>query len=156
MDIKPIPTKYKHYTFRSRLEARWAIFFDGMGIKWDFEKEGFIINDTLYLPDFDLPTFQNGCFVEVKPAEFSEIELEKAINLVIATQRPLWKAVGVPDFKAYEIIFPDKEKTYTITGSPNFGIAENRMFIDAGVIDPDRVSDRYLMAVENSRSYNFS
>ena len=26
--IKPIETNYKGYRFRSRLEARWAVFFD--------------------------------------------------------------------------------------------------------------------------------
>ena len=26
--IKPIETKYNGYRFRSRLEARWAVFFD--------------------------------------------------------------------------------------------------------------------------------
>lgn len=33
--IKPIETKYKGYRFRSRLEARWAVFFDALGISWE-------------------------------------------------------------------------------------------------------------------------
>jgi hypothetical protein len=32
--IVAIPTRYKGYHFRSRLEARWAVFFDALGIKW--------------------------------------------------------------------------------------------------------------------------
>ena len=39
--IKAIETKYKGYRFRSRLEARWAVFFDTMGIEWIYEPEGF-------------------------------------------------------------------------------------------------------------------
>jgi hypothetical protein len=39
--IKPIETRYKGYRFRSRLEARWAVFFDTMEIPWEYEKEGF-------------------------------------------------------------------------------------------------------------------
>ena len=31
--VKPIETQYHGYRFRSRLEARWAVFFDVMGIK---------------------------------------------------------------------------------------------------------------------------
>jgi hypothetical protein len=33
--IKTIETIYNGYRFRSRLEARWAVFFDAMGIKYD-------------------------------------------------------------------------------------------------------------------------
>ena len=39
--IKAIPTKYNGYTFRSRQEARWAVFFDHLGIEYEYEKEGF-------------------------------------------------------------------------------------------------------------------
>lgn len=53
MDIKPIETEYKGYKFRSRLEARWAVFFDEIGAKWEYEPEGYVLNDgTMYLPDF--------------------------------------------------------------------------------------------------------
>lgn len=41
MAIKAIQTRYKGYNFRSRLEARWAVFFDALGIKWEYEPEGF-------------------------------------------------------------------------------------------------------------------
>jgi hypothetical protein len=30
MKIKAIETRYKGYRFRSRLEARWSVFFDAM------------------------------------------------------------------------------------------------------------------------------
>ena len=39
--IKSIETNYKGYRFRSRTEARYAIFFDELGIKWEYELEGF-------------------------------------------------------------------------------------------------------------------
>lgn len=39
-DLKPINTRYKGYLFRSRLEARWAVFLDSLGITWEYEKEG--------------------------------------------------------------------------------------------------------------------
>ncbi len=41
--MRPIETKYKGCRFRSRLEARWAVFFDALGIKWRYEPEGFIM-----------------------------------------------------------------------------------------------------------------
>ncbi len=55
--LKAIQTRYKGHKFRSRLEARWAVFFDVAGIKWIYEHEGFVINNTPYLPDFFLPEF---------------------------------------------------------------------------------------------------
>jgi hypothetical protein len=67
--INAIQTEYQGHLFRSRLEARWAVFFDYLGIKWSYEPEGFEVgfgNDCLrrYLPDFFLPDL--GVWVEVK------------------------------------------------------------------------------------------
>lgn len=53
--IKAIETRYKGYHFRSRLEARWAVFFDALGIEWQYEPEGFELPSGKYLPDFFLP-----------------------------------------------------------------------------------------------------
>lgn len=51
--IKAIETHYNGYKFRSRLEARWAVFFDEIGAEWEYEPEGFVLSDgTTYLPDF--------------------------------------------------------------------------------------------------------
>ena len=63
--IKAIETVYNGYRFRSRLEARWAVFFDAAGIRYEYELEGYHCEDgTLYLPDFYLPDFR--CLFEVK------------------------------------------------------------------------------------------
>ncbi len=51
--IKAIQTEYKGYLFRSRLEARWAVFFDFCGIEYEYEPEGYDLgNGLVYLPDF--------------------------------------------------------------------------------------------------------
>jgi hypothetical protein len=65
--IKPIETFYKGYRFRSRLEARWAVFFDALGIKWEYEIEGYDLGGDIgyYLPDFWIPEFKS--FLEIKP-----------------------------------------------------------------------------------------
>lgn len=55
MEIKPIETIYNGYRFRSRLEARWAVFFDAAGIPYEYEPEGFELDGIKYLPDFYLP-----------------------------------------------------------------------------------------------------
>ena len=50
-----IRTRYSGILFRSRLEARWAVFFDALGVKWEYEKEGYELPSGRYLPDFFLP-----------------------------------------------------------------------------------------------------
>jgi hypothetical protein len=65
MTIKAIETKYKGYRFRSRLEARWAVFFDNCGAKYLYENEGYQLPHGWYLPDFFLP--EEDIFVEIKP-----------------------------------------------------------------------------------------
>jgi len=67
--IKAIETVYRGYRFRSRLEARWAVFFDSMGLKFEYEPEGFVLpSGRWYLPDFRVKTPQGkDCWYEVKP-----------------------------------------------------------------------------------------
>lgn len=63
--VRPIESGYAGCRFRSRLEARWAVFFDTMGIPWQYEPQGFTLSDgRKYLPDFLLP--ECGTWVEVK------------------------------------------------------------------------------------------
>lgn len=66
--IKPIETEYKGYRFRSRLEARWAVFFDAIKLKYEYEQEGYCLgNSCYYLPDFTFPTLKIHC--EIKPSD---------------------------------------------------------------------------------------
>jgi len=63
MDIQPIPTKYKGIEFRSRLEARWAVFFDTLEIRWEYEPECFDLgNGIYYTPDFKVYPNEKGLF----------------------------------------------------------------------------------------------
>lgn len=58
-----IPTEYSGVRFRSRLEARWAAFFDACGWTWDYEP----LDLAGYIPDFALH-WHRPVIVEVKPA----------------------------------------------------------------------------------------
>ena len=87
MTIQPIETRYAGCRFRSRLEARWAVFFDALGIRWEYEPQGFTFTTRFaerfnYLPDFHLPDLDT--WVEVKGAdeEMNKTHVEcAAINL---------------------------------------------------------------------------
>jgi hypothetical protein len=57
-----IPTMYAGIRFRSRLEAKWAAFFDAMQWRWQYEP--FDLHG--YIPDF-LLDIERPVVVEVKP-----------------------------------------------------------------------------------------
>jgi hypothetical protein len=63
MAFKAIPTKYKGIQFRSRLEAKWAAFFDLMNWKWQYEPCDF----NGWIPDFAIYGSEQTTYVEVKP-----------------------------------------------------------------------------------------
>src|SRR5437899_5019957 len=78
--MKDIETTYGGYRMRSRLEARWAVFFDRLGVRWIYEPEGYgLPNGQAFLPDFLLTNvgLREGkhysqqdwskVFIEVKP-----------------------------------------------------------------------------------------
>jgi NTP pyrophosphatase (non-canonical NTP hydrolase) len=99
--IDAIPTEYNGYIFRSRLEARWAVFFDTIGWKYEYEPETFRLDDgRYYLPDFYLP--QQDLYVEVKPRTYQYSfysTFEKAYNL--ASHKRMLFLLGPPDYVAY-------------------------------------------------------
>lgn len=80
--IEPKPTTYRGFTFRSRLEARWAVFLDNHPAigGWSYEPGTFRFrNGWEYTPDFlvtyqkDLPVLppQQQIYLEVKPTDIS-------------------------------------------------------------------------------------
>ena len=170
-DLTPIETVYKGYRFRSRLEARWALFFDKLSIKWNYEVEGYkLSNGEWYLPDFWLPTFSGGIFAEVKPdgGDFS-----KAFQLCKDSTKNVWLCEGIPTLKNYKVITCNEEwsgcpKTngvYTFTGIPNWDQAqnENRFFVESGmndkeleiVLEKDDYFNDYTRSVKEVERYRF-
>ena len=81
--LKAIETVYKGYRFRSRLEARWAVFFDTLGVPFEYEHEGYDLDGLWYLPDFWLP--EQRYWIEIKPTTLTNIEMEKARRLAASS-----------------------------------------------------------------------
>jgi len=91
--IKAIETEYKNYRFRSRSEARWAIYFDAIGVKWRYEVGGYELGiDSNYLPDFYFPEYD--AFGEVKPDNFEKDPRHD--RFVLASGKSLLLFVGPP------------------------------------------------------------
>lgn len=119
-ELKAIETEYKSHRFRSRCEARWAIFLDGLGINWEYEKEGFDLDGLWYLPDFWVP-FWNA-FIEVKGGQPSSDEIEKAVRLAKASQSDVYIVIGNPDPNRHRVLSIGKKGQL----DPDMGLARFR------------------------------
>ena len=84
--------------FRSMLEARWAIFFNQMGISWEYEPERIQLATKIAIPDFFLPSL--GVWFEVKPLAGGgrrETMWPDGKGIVEKTGWPFVLAEGPPD-----------------------------------------------------------
>lgn len=99
--LKAIPTRYAGHFFRSRGEARFAVFLDSLGVKWEFEVEGYrlpVVGN--YLPDFWLPDMK--AWVEIKGTDPSAVERRKARSLAEESDSPVYVffgGMGDPSFQ---------------------------------------------------------
>lgn len=108
MKIQSLDTTLFGYNFRSRLEARWAIFLDAMGWEWLYEPQGYALaNGDKYLPDFYLPQFQT--FIEIKFDVLTEFDFDRARMLVQATDIPLIIIDRDPSLKHLTQLTANKE-----------------------------------------------
>ena len=85
-NLTPIETVYKGYKFRSRLEARWAVFFEEMRLDWSYEVEGFNLpSGARYLPDFLVKGHKNGWdyYYEIKPKGTADCPKVKELGSIL-------------------------------------------------------------------------
>jgi hypothetical protein len=94
MTIKAIETEYGGYLFRSRLEARWAVFLDELGIAYEYEREGYeVATGVWYMPDFHIA---DG-WLEIKHKDYNDDgALEKMGALVAGLNEPGIIVYGEP------------------------------------------------------------
>ncbi len=93
--VLALPTQWHGTTFRSRLEARWAIFLDAADVRWLYEPEGFALPSGAYLPDFRLPDLD--AWLEIKPEGKNEKAEHLLWELGDATNSRAFLAYGFPD-----------------------------------------------------------
>ena len=89
-----IPETYKGIRMRSRLEVRYAKFFDQHRLNWSYEPEGFQIIGVRYLPDFYLPDIRT--IVEVKGV-LDQLDIRKLSALVpVAAKNDIMTVLAIP------------------------------------------------------------
>lgn len=106
MKINAIETRHNGYRFRSRLEARWAVFFEAIKEPYLYESEGFKLRsviskgehlepwETWYLPDFFLP--RKKMWVEIKPIQPTRDEKIRCEILCLNSRQDVVMLIGDP------------------------------------------------------------
>lgn len=133
--IEAIQTSYKSYRFRSRLEARWAVFLDRIGVRWEYEKEGYNLGAAgYYLPDFWLPDF--GVFLEIKGEECSEADAIKCRALFNESDKPVFIAQGQIGDHTWGMIGTENYREPTPHDADQSEIITAMLGLDSEAIDP--------------------
>lgn len=102
--IRPLRTTYNGVQFKSRTEARWASYFDLMGVEWRYEDEAYELPSGGYLPDFYLPL--HDCYAEVKGDDgFDLVAMRKVYELSDATGRQVLLLDGPPAHTTYLLAY---------------------------------------------------
>lgn len=94
--IRAIETRYSGCRFRSRLEARYAVLFNALRLRWDYEAEGYQTADGWYLPDFVLHLPNKDVLFEVKPESEMGSSDPRWWGASVATGLSLIVAYGMP------------------------------------------------------------
>ena len=104
--IRGIKTEYKGVVFKSRLEAKWAKFFDSNGIEWEYESVRFKSGAVRYTPDFAL--FGRRIYVEIKPS-MSYAEPKENFGMYLCQRLyPTLQVYGNP--QKHVVMFPIFQK----------------------------------------------
>jgi hypothetical protein len=92
--MRSIPALYNGQPFSSRLECRWATWWDLLGIPWAYEPEVLELagEPTItYVPDFWMPTMR--CWVEIKGEVIDDtaglLIIEKCRRVAMQSDRPI-------------------------------------------------------------------
>lgn len=88
-----VETKYNGYRFRSRLEARWAVFLDHFQEPYEYEGEWYWLPG-FWLPDFWLPRME--CWLEIKRTQPTEGEMKLYQVITHNTGYPIILAWSMP------------------------------------------------------------
>jgi hypothetical protein len=165
--MKAKDTKYNGYNFRSRTEARFAVLFDSIGWRYEYEPEKFELpNGVTYIPDFYLPDFKQ--WFEIKGIEPTRKELAKAMQLQRGKQEQVNIVWVENDFAAINCIYIPR-LFHQCTSEPDFKVHDRPSFLFTNfrmeaAIHPDGIADSYFMpptkfhysALMAARGYRFN
>lgn len=105
-----VKTEYRGMTYRSQTEARWAVFFDTLGVEFQYEPETIALSSgAKYLPDFYIKDFD--AYFEVKPSDEKIVSEESVKARCLAHDKPgkrVWLSIGGPAPKTANVLVLEK------------------------------------------------
>ena len=120
INLKVIPTVYKGIEFRARVEARWAVVFDALGLDWVYEPEGYD-DCKKYLTDFVIRNFwlysplgykKRDLYIEVKGSD--SIDIDDYIKFYeINRSKDIIVVGSLPKGDTWEELYRDFNKVLT-------------------------------------------
>lgn len=93
--IKSTICEHKGWMMRSHTEYLWAKVMDCLGIGYLHEPDKFNTRHGWYLPDFYLPRL--GAYVEIKGVEPTQVERDKAEDLISIHGKSVFFISGKPE-----------------------------------------------------------
>lgn len=126
---EPIVTVFNSISYRSRTEARWAVFFTHLGLQFHYEPETIKLSSgQRYLPDFYIDDF--GTYFEVKPAN-DDIVTEECVKARQLSEdrsgQRVWLSMGAPAAGSPNIL-PLNQWPMTVSIQEILSTSENRCY----------------------------
>ena len=167
------PVYYNGFKTNSKLEARWMVFFDAFGIKYQYEPDVFKLeNGILYRPDFLLTNvnwkYGNNVYCEIKGTDdFSKIKIEDQVKILsFAEEHPILVFGNLP-YSAQDVFYREavegQNEKDIFTLYWDFSIWRNTFFEKHGnvvyMVDRTRRSEPYYecdYALAKARLANFN
>jgi hypothetical protein len=155
--LKAIETRYKGYRFRSRLEARWAVFFDALGVVWEYEPEGYDLGEAgWYLPDFRLLAEREPIWIEIKPEAPTVGEARKAYELSRQGGALCFIVAGTPgEEQIWMYCSETGQKTVDVFGPEKMMFDVWDFMLNPDVNQKNSISPRTSAAYRAARSARF-
>lgn len=101
--MRPLTTYFDGYRFRSRTEAKYGVTLKSLGLRYEFERQGFALEPGAFLPDFYLPDLP--LWIEVKPFEPDLHQKALCESLAAESGTPAVILCGQPAFDVDALYF---------------------------------------------------
>lgn len=165
--MKAIETRYAGCRFRSRLEARYAVLLDHLGVRWEYEPQGYELPSGPYLPDFWLPGIRGGMWLEIKaegaPEDPRHEELAEMSGSDVAVTNGLPRDAGADWLRVCFGGFPSWDEPFSFQVCPDHGevVCEFNGYVGRGCARCDQENQqvyqhpRIVSAIEAGHSARF-
>ena len=126
--VAAIPADYDGTTYRSKLESRWARFFDEHGVLFEYEPEGLLLGDSIYRPDFYL--YECATVFEVKGITDDRDYKALVFGEQLARSHGILTLVGgFPAGRLFQVVHPTPQEVHQLRARGHARLASDVAFV---------------------------